>query len=574
MINFVQIDSLISEYSENLLPAAAVFDENSSISYFGSGVVSLSSSVSYEADKSINLFCNTNAFSTSPIVFNFGNDLNKVVPKTGNYIFSLKLYNGTVSTNSLTVDVQVNLYVNTIFTESFVCSFDTGTFSRNSWATFAQSFALTAGDDVNFTFEFNAPTSPEPNPNVSLNFDGLKLEFDDRNLGIPSVYSLPVAKNNIPTNFVIVSQLSDLPTPVANIITLKPNTTYKFTNVIDMLANRFVLGAGTVLQGTSSQNSGTINGGSPLITTNNSLDINNFSINGNAQVFSVNSGGITDNVFINNTTIINCATLGTIANVASVIFQACSLSNNGVLNFDGTIGTIAADNALFIPSATNTCLRILSTATITRRIRIESSSFIIDGTSTGIDVSTSATIPDERYILFNVNFSGSSSTYLSGITNTSNKALFSGCVGINNTLVIGQMYMQSNATATVIAAPSTFVKIAGTTIAGELSKYLHTTGRLTNDAIIPRKFLVQCVVSFTSGNNQVCEFGFYDSTIAGVRVPSRVIQTTSGAGVAENVVLFAIINQDQGDYLEVWCANNTSATNITVNSLNVIISQI
>lgn len=574
MADLIQIDKCVGEYSENLFPVEAVFEGTTTINSGGAGTVTEQTGLSFEGERSVNLFCNTSAVSVLFTTFNFGNDIFTEVTKTGQYIYSFRLYNGTVSTDTLNIFVRSFLYVNGLLTETYEIEINTGDFSRNTWTTVAQSFPLVAGDDVNFTFEVAVPTSPEPNPNVSLNFDGLKLEFDDKNMGIPSTYSLPIGKNNIPANFVIVAKLSDLPTPVANVITLKANTTYKFTNVIDMGLNRLVFGSGTVLQGTSSQNSGIINGGSPLITTTNSLDINNFSISGNAQVFSVNSNSATDNVFINNSTLSNNTTLGTVQNLSSVIFQACSLSNNGNFNFDGTIGTMAMDNCLVIPSNTNTGLRFLSSCTITRRIRLESSSFVVDGTAIGVDVNALTTIPDERFVMDNVNFSGTSATYLGGLNHTSNKSMFRLCTGVINTLVIGQMYMQGNATATVIAAPSTFVKVAGTTIAGELSKYIHTTNRLTCDAVIPRRFLVQCVMSFTSGNNQVCEFGLFDSTIAGVRVPSRVIQTTSGAGIAENVVMFSIINQDQADYIEVWAANNTSATNITVNSLNVIISQI
>lgn len=574
MADLIQIDKCVGEYSENLFPISAIFDGETTIIDSGAGSVVEFPSISFEGDNSVKLFCNTSAVSDSSTVFNFSNDIITDVTKTGSYIYSFKLYNGTVSTDTLNVVVKSYLYLNGFLTETFEITIDAGTFSRDTWTTVAQSFNANASDSVNFTFEVIVPMSPEPNPNVELYFDGLKLEFDDKFLGVPSVYSLPIGKNNIPSNFVIVAKLADLPAPIANVITLKPNTTYKFTNIIDMGLNRLVFGSGTVLQGTSSQNAGMINGGSPLITSINSLDINSISISNNAQVFSVNSNSSSDNIFVNNSTFTNNTTLGTVQNLSSVIFQACSLSNNGNFNFDGTIGTMAMDNCLVIPSNTNTGLRFLSTCTITRRIRLESSSFVVDGTAVGVDVNALTTIPDERFVMDNVNFSGTSATYLGGLNHTSNKSMFRLCTGVINTLVIGQMYMQGNATATVIVAPSTFVKVAGTTIAGELSKYIHATNRLTCDAIIPRRFLVQCVMSFSSGNNQVCEFGFFDSTIAGVRVPSRVIQTTSGAGVAENVVMFAIINQDQADYIEVWCSNNTSATNITVNSLNVIISQI
>jgi hypothetical protein len=74
--------------------------------------------------------------------------------------------------------------------------------------------------------------------------------------------------------------------------------------------------------------------------------------------------------------------------------------------------------------------------------------------------------------------------------------------------------------------------VLGTTSASaDNSKYTHTNNRLTNDASVSRKYLIQCVLSFTSGANHVCEFGFYDSELGAIRTPSRT-KSTSNAGVA------------------------------------------
>lgn len=578
MANLIQIDNLIADYSENLLPSPAVFDENTDIFYSGSGTVSLASNVSYDGAKSVNLFCNTDAFVVSTVLFNFNNDIKKVVTKTGNYIFSLKLYNGTVSTNSLNVTVKVNLYVNTVFVDSFTNTFDTGTFSRNSWTTFAQSFALNANDEVNFTFEFDAPTSPEPNPNVNLYFDGLKLEHDDRSLGIPTIYSLPVSKNNIPSTLVLVSELGDLPVPIASVITLKANTSYYFTKKVDLLANRIVFSAGSVIRGTSSLNAGIQNGGIPLITSTGSVAINDISIENNGQVFNVNSNASTDNVFINDTSFFGCTTLGDVTNVASIIFSSCSLINCGTLNLatSGTIGTFGVQNSACVPINTINQFTIPATATIARRIRVTNTSFTLDNVAAAFNISASATIPDEKWILSLCNFIGTSANYFDGgINHTSNKSLFLNNTGITNTTVSGQAFMQANATATVIAAPSTFVKALGTTTAGTLSRYLMpVSNRLTCDAAIRRTLLVVCQISFTSSNNQNVEFGFFDSTLGTIITASRIIQNTGGAGIPQAIAIFAEISHIQGDYIELHVANNTSATNVTVVSMNYIITEV
>lgn len=380
--------------------------------------------------------------------------------------------------------------------------------------------------------------------------------------------------------FQIISSLSDLPTPVASKINLANNTTYYFINSLDLLGNTLVYGNGTALRGTSSVNAviySSVSIGN-FIESLYSVDILNLGFDGtNCIGVFLSAGGnpSTDNVFFNSCTIRNFTLLGGIGNYSSIIFTSCTFSNSKDLEFDLTIGTLAFDNCLGVPISTDVLFVVQGTCVITRRFRIIYSSFICNGTSAGIDVSALATIPDESYILDTVNFSGSSSTYIGGVTQTSNKALFINCRGITNTAVIGQAYMQANATATTIGSTSTFVKVSGTTTAGpNNSKYLHSNNRLTCDAAIERKFLVICQLSFTSGNNQTCEFGFYDSTIPGVRVPSRTTVTTNGAGLSENVSFTSVISHKQGDYIEVHCANNTSATNITITSMNFIITEI
>jgi hypothetical protein len=158
---------------------------------------------------------------------------------------------------------------------------------------------------------------------------------------------------------------------------------------------------------------------------------------------------------------------------------------------------------------------------------------------------------------------------------TSNKTLFKNCVGIANTSVNGQMYMTVNATASVIGTASTWVRVEGNTLASvDNEKYTMTNNRLTNDAVIERKYLIQCNLSFDSGNNNECMFGFYDSKLGDIRVPSRTTSTANAAGRAESVSMACVVNHSSGDYIEIWCQNITGTTNITVTDMNVVITQI
>jgi len=126
-----------------------------------------------------------------------------------------------------------------------------------------------------------------------------------------------------------------------------------------------------------------------------------------------------------------------------------------------------------------------------------------------------------------------------------------------------------------VSATNTFYKVLGTTTASaDNAKYTHTNNRLTNDASIRRKYLIHCSLSFNSGNNHVCKFGFYDSVLSAIRTPSRTKGTANGSGRADSVSFSCVVSHIQGDYLEIHCANNTSAQNITVSDMNFLITEI
>jgi len=376
----------------------------------------------------------------------------------------------------------------------------------------------------------------------------------------------------------IINTYYDFPSPSSGVITLEDNVTYFITGIIDLTANRLVGGQNTTIIGGSSENcrikSTGLNAATALISSAWSLPIRNITIEHGTAInldATANANQALDWFGVNFT---DCAIIGTIKNYNNFVMNDSAFLNSQGLTFDGSIDTIAFGNSLFDNRTSGTMLILPSTLTVTRRFRIIYSSFICLSGETGINVNASATIPEERYILDTVNFSGGG-TYLTGVTDTSNKALFISCVGITNTNVNGQLYMQGNATVTTVASANVFYKVLGTTTAStDNQKYLHSNNRLTNDAIIPRKFLIQCNLSFNSTNANVCEFGFYDSVLATVRTPSKTKSTANASGRAENVSFNCVVTHKQNDYLEIWAANTTGANNITVTDLNFVITEI
>jgi hypothetical protein len=257
-------------------------------------------------------------------------------------------------------------------------------------------------------------------------------------------------------NVVFVASPSDFPTPVSGVITLEDNVTYFITTVVDLDGDRLVCGQNTTIIGGSSENCRIKSTGlaTALITSVYSLPIRNITIEADVAL-ALDGDAVTTALDWFGVNFTDCATVGTIKDYSNVIMTDSAFLNSGGLTFNGTIGTIGFINCLFDCNATNTAITLDAALTITRRFRVAYSSFVVLTGETGINTDVLATIPTESYILDTVNFAGGG-TYLTGLDETSNDSLFINCVGIPNTAVNGQLYMQNNATATTVAATNTF----------------------------------------------------------------------------------------------------------------------
>jgi hypothetical protein len=377
-------------------------------------------------------------------------------------------------------------------------------------------------------------------------------------------------------NFVFVTQKSDLPTPSAGVITLADGVTYFFTDVVDLTGDRLVCGINTTLLGGSSENcriksTGLV--GTALITSNYSLPIRNITIEANVAL-NLDGDGTTTALDWFGVNFTDCATIGTIRDYTNFIMQDGAFLNSGGMTFDGTIGTVGFTQCLFDNRASTTAILIASTCTISRRFRVIYSSFVTLSGETSINVNASATIGDERYILDTVNFSGGG-TYISGVNQTSNKALFTTCVGIQNTSTRGFYYMVNNTTDTPIGVPNVnvWVKALGTTTAdSNNSKFTHTNNRLTYTGAFNTSFLVTVNTAVRSAAaNQNISIGIAKN---GTILPnSEMTIRTSTANQEFPGSTQYQIDLVTNDYVELFVRNSQSA-DVRVSDLNFSVVKI
>jgi hypothetical protein len=377
--------------------------------------------------------------------------------------------------------------------------------------------------------------------------------------------------------FVEVNELTDLPSAVSGVITLTGGYTYLFLKHIDLGGSRLVCGQDTVIVGWSSENcsisSTGLSGATALVTSVYSLPIRNISLT-HALVFDLQGDGTTTALDWFGVNLLNCASGGTIKDYTNFVFGDGALLNSGGFIFDGTIGTIAFSNCLFDTASTKTAITVLSTCNVSRRLRIIYSSFVTLSGETGVDFSSSATVGDEKYILDTCNFSGGG-TYTSGLTHTSNKALFANCVGITNTSTRGLLYMINNSTDTTIGSPNVnvWVKAAGTTTSGSLSKFtMPSNNRLTYTGAFSQSFMVHVNASVRSaGTNIVISIGIAKNGT--ILSESEMTLRTTTSNIEYPGSTLAVVDMISTDYIELFVKTTTS-TDVRVSDFNMNIVKI
>lgn len=377
-----------------------------------------------------------------------------------------------------------------------------------------------------------------------------------------------------PKNFTFVSTKSDFPDPVEGVITLEADRTYFITDTVDLTGDRLVGSSNTTIIGGSSENciltSTGLGASTPLLTTSWTTPIRHISFKDVGTGFLINGTANSAALDWTGVNFVNVPNVGTINGCENFILSKSALLNSNGLKFTGTCATIGIDNSLFSGNGdAGNIIELDASAVITRRFRIIYSAVVAFSSSVGLNVSTSATIPNETYILDTVSFSGGG-TYLSGVQADSNKALFLNCTGIDNSADISQYYMNGNATATTVSVIGDLYKVAGTTTSASVTqKFTNTDNRATYNGALTRFFKVTATLSVTSANNN--QVGIYVAKNGTALAESEIYITTNASGRAEGAVVQTLTQLTNGDYVEIFVENDTSTSDITVTELNVIV---
>lgn len=409
---------------------------------------------------------------------------------------------------------------------------------------------------------------------------GKKHIFTDRKRSGDILISAGVSENlviesgfGINTAVQYVSKKEHFPTAVNGVITLENDKTYIVLGTVDMTGDRFQCANNTIIKGTSSETSNLLSTGlalgTPLFTSTKTIIFQNITVYGVNTVFSLNGSDDSQVIDWDKFNIEECATMGNISNYGNFIMTNSAILNSAVLTFDGTIGTIGFLNCLITNFRNLPTLVINDTCTITRRFKLVESSMVVTGGGTGITFSTSATVPNQGYILTSCNFSGGG-TYLSGVAYTDNKTLFFKNLGINNSRSIGGYYLSSSSATTLVQ--DTWTKAAGVTTANPNNqKFSHTNNQLTYTGTLTQIMNLLFSISLTGTNNDSIEVGLSLNGNDPQQFTTNV-STIDAGGAITFLGGFADLELSENDYVSVYCKNLTGSRNITSTKMSLLIT--
>lgn len=368
-------------------------------------------------------------------------------------------------------------------------------------------------------------------------------------------------------NYVLVKSAADLPAPVAGVITLVTGIEYEINGTIT-LSNSINLN-GCTLKGDDSGNDKLIyTGAGSMFTGNMTGNLRYLSMTaGTGSVFGINAGATAQNMIVQNCYFLGCNSIGTIAGVGGTVFFStiAFFSNTNGVTFQND-NNVVLNNTLWDASNFNTYESFVGTFNVIQLLggdRLTTSA----NSATALNISgiTSLNAGTAKMIMFI-----GTGTYVTGTFTNAWEVETTGISTQKDDVAGGNMYV-TTPTATTFSASSTPVKMLGTTTAAGLYRMTHpANNRLTYGGSKTRAFLVSGALSITQPNSNRF-FSFYIAK-NGVIIPEsrqdiKVVNSTDQVSLP----LSCRVTLAPGDYIEVWVANQTATTNITVETLNLSI---
>jgi len=135
----------------------------------------------------------------------------------------------------------------------------------------------------------------------------------------------------------------------------------------------------------------------------------------------------------------------------------------------------------------------------------------------------------------------------------------------------GNFFDYTGGTITTISSTGVYYKVNANTTSNYTKGFTHTNGRLTKvgDGYNPIK--LEGNIAFQGSNNDEIHILFYKN---GVAIPCSLgTKVIGGSGKGDTIPFHCMTDMVDGDYIEVYVANISGARDVTLENMNVIISE-
>jgi hypothetical protein len=387
------------------------------------------------------------------------------------------------------------------------------------------------------------------------------------------------------SNTVIVNQKGDFPAPSAGVITLAANTTYIVTGVIALGTDRIVLADQCDIQGTNPKYSAlTYTGTGNMLTAGSNVDfaMSDIKLDAGASgtVFDLNGGG-TEEAFLFDITIVNCAKVGDFASWYSLVWEQGEVFDGGTgITTSGTSHKLIFDLIEFVAWDINQTMIDIGTTTYDFcdffRCEFEG------GTTgqTGIDIAASSAN-------INAGFEGRiedcffENTLTNAVLNADAGDLlwyyFGNGAGLQDSSYNAQGYNHTLTTTTIGVGdgdsgnPKLMNGSTNWVAEHEDHWTISTGGRITYNGEEPREFHARAVINGTVASGTGKNFNFYIAK-NGTAITASKITREFSSGTNGTVTSAAIVDAVKNDYFELFVENTTDTNNWDNNIANFIIA--
>lgn len=276
---------------------------------------------------------------------------------------------------------------------------------------------------------------------------------------------------------------------------------------------------------------------------------------------------------INDVNFTSCTEIGRLTDFRQFLVQRCfMLSCTGGWEFAGTWAGGARVSTFLVRAFTGTLFKGITGLTFGSRFLSDANIDIPSG-SVGYDFTEAMFINDADFNLIAGAATGAG-TFVASIDNTSVKSRLRDNSGIENTY-IGARWELTATAPTVVGAPGTYYKIAGTTTYTDEQWFDNTTDNAFR-YLSDQKTLVEIkgvfAVTGTNGHDIQIKVRKYDDsagTYSDVQVlPSKTLPST-GAGVSFSVLAYTELDSPN-DRIEVWGQNVSNTANFTLSANSIL----